>query len=91
MDMLSSLECGSIYRTREIIELPIGQANVVVTGCDGENADLRIEIEIGGHIVSCWAAEVHELDNGRLEVIRKDESILIQVDEMRPSQCFQKI
>lgn len=63
MDTLSSLECGSIYRTREIIGFPIGKANVVVTGSDGENADLRIKIEVSGHIVM----KLFENINARLD------------------------
>jgi hypothetical protein len=84
-ETLSSLECGSIYRTREIMELPVGQANVVVTESDGGNAVLRIEIAVGGHTVSCWAAEVYEREGGKFEVVQKDESILVQVDGKRPS------
>lgn len=90
MDSLSSLQCGSIYRTREITELPVGQANVVVTESDDGDAALRIEIAVGGHTVSCWAAEVYERAGGKFEVVQKDESILVQVDGRRPNQDLRK-
>lgn len=86
IDTPSSSESGSIYRTRELSELPVGSVNVAVTELDGPNAVLRVELGIGGRTMSCWAAEVYERDEENFEVCGGDESILIQVDGFRPDQ-----
>ncbi|MDQ1832544.1 hypothetical protein [Massilia scottii] len=89
MDTPSCAESGSIFRTRELSELPIGAAIVSVTDMDGPHAVLRVDIVVGTHTVSCWAAEVYERDGGDFAIVDRDESILIQVDGIRPVHKFQ--
>ncbi|MCY0913733.1 hypothetical protein [Massilia antarctica] len=84
MDTPSGAESGSIYRTRELSELPIGAATVKITDIDGPNAVLRVDIVVGTHTVSCWAAEVYDRGGGDFAVVDRDESILVQVDGVRP-------
>ena len=83
-------EIGSIYRTRELCELPVGSASVVVTETDGPNAVVRMEMGVGGATISFWAAEVGERDGGCFEILGPDESILVQVDGIRPAKKFTK-
>jgi hypothetical protein len=82
-------ENDSIYRTRELNELPIGTAAVEVNEADGPHADLRVNIVIDGHTVSCWAAEVYERNGKHFHIVEREESILIQVDGGRPGQFEQ--
>lgn len=84
IDKTSLPEIGSIYRTRDLSEFPIGAAAVAINEIDGPNAVLRVEMVVGGHTVSFWSAEVYERDAGHFELVGKDESILIQVDGARP-------
>lgn len=79
-------EMGSIYRTRELRELPVGAAVVTVTETDGPNAVVRMETGFGGATISFWAAEVDERDGGCFEILGPDESILVQVDGKRPAK-----
>lgn len=88
MDTAIRPEVGSIFRTRDLSELPIGVANVVVTEVDGPNSVLRAEISIDGRKISFWAAEAYERDGGHFDVVGCDESILIQVDGTRPRLTF---
>ncbi|NHZ99747.1 hypothetical protein [Massilia sp. CCM 8734] len=85
IDTPCSFEAGSIYRTRELSELPVGVATVTVTESDGQNTVSRIDIVVGGRTVSCWAAEVDERADGSFNINVGDESILVQVDRLRPA------
>ena len=78
-----ALEQGSIFRTRDLNELPVGPATVRVTRAEGPNAIIQIEIAIGSRIVSCRAAEVYERDDGSFRIVDADESILLQIDGAR--------
>lgn len=77
---------GSIYRRRELSELPVGLANVVVLENHGPNAVSRIDIIVARQRVSCWAAEVYEREDGAFEIIEPDESILLQLNGERPTK-----
>lgn len=79
-----TFEIGSIYRTRELSEMPVGATTVAVTESDGPAAVVRMEMGVGGATISFWAAEVDERDGGSFEIGGPDESILVQVDGMRP-------
>ena len=39
----------------------------------------------GGRMISFWAAEVYEREGGYFEVVGNDESILVQVDGIKPA------
>lgn len=75
---------STFFRTRELNELPIGTATVAVTEIDGPHAVLRAEIVVHARTISCWAAEVYERDGGHFDLVAPDESILVQVDGVRP-------
>ncbi|NHZ45045.1 hypothetical protein [Massilia aquatica] len=79
-------ETGSIYRRRELSELPVGLASVVFLETNEPNAVSRIEIIVARQRVSCWAAEVYEREDGAFEIIEPDESILVQVNGKRPTK-----
>lgn len=86
MDRLSDVDAdaGSIYRTRELTELPLGEANVTGTRADGPNAIVRVDVLIDGRIVSFRAAEVYERSDGSFDIVGPDECILVQVDGAMP-------
>ena len=69
IDTPASPENGSIYRTRDLVELPIGQATVAIKEVHGPDAALRVEIAVSGHSVSFWAAEVYERGEGQFDIL----------------------
>lgn len=77
-------DLSSIYRDRELHELPTGK--VVVTGLrkEGPNATIEAKLRIGDADLSLLAAEVHEQLGGCLAIVEPDESILVQVNGLRP-------
>lgn len=77
-------ENGSIYRTRELSELPTGMATFRPVERDSQDAIVRAELLIGGHVVLFWSAEVYERDDGCLDIVDRDESILVQLDGQHP-------
>lgn len=78
-------ERGSIYRSRELPELPIGKVHDLGV-MQNESGDLTcIELlRLGGKTVSLYSGEIYAQDNGGYAVIMMDESILIQVDGRLP-------
>jgi len=84
MDAAIEPEVGSIFRTRDLSELPVGLASVAITEVEGPNSVLRVEIAVKRRKITFWAAEVSERDDGRFDVVGCDESILVQVDGARP-------
>lgn len=90
LDAPSSDDTGSIFRTRELKELPVGPIAVANVQADGPNAILRIELDIHSHRILCWAAEVYEENDGAFRIVEADESILLQVDGIRPRESGAK-
>ncbi|WP_342117545.1 hypothetical protein [Pseudoduganella sp. OTU4001] len=86
----SACEVGSIFRTRDLNELPVGMASIAIEQADGPNAVLRIEIRIESQSILCWAAEVYEENDGTFRIAERDESILLQIDGVRPNHKFQR-
>lgn len=68
MDTAIRPEVGSIFRTRDLSELPVGVASIAITEGDGSNSVLRVEIAVEGRTISFWAAEVYERDDGYFDV-----------------------
>jgi len=91
LDTPSTYEAGSIFRTRELSELPVGPVTVAIAQADGPNAILRIEVNVNSHTISCWAAEVYEENDGSFRMVGADESILLQLDGIRPKNNFQRM
>lgn len=83
LEEASMPEQGSIFRTRELTELPCGKATVAIRDADGESVQ-RIDITIGGQVLACRAAEVHEESGGGFRIVDGDDSILVQVDGKHP-------
>lgn len=84
MNRPDDVDAGSIYRTRELTELPLGAANITDTQADGHNAIVRVDVLIDGRTVSFRAAEVYERSDGSFDIVGPDESILVQVDGVIP-------
>ena len=71
-------EEGSIYRTRLLPELPVGEVESVVVVEDRGNVT-EVCLTIAGSRITLWSGEVYEEWDGSLRVERPDESVLIQV------------
>jgi hypothetical protein len=82
----ANAENDSIFRTRELTELPVGVATVTATEVATPDSVVRAEIFIGGRAISFLAAEVHEREGGGLDIAMGDESILMQVDGSYPQK-----
>ena len=83
---LSNQAESSIFRTREISELPVGPSKVKVLRQRGPNAIVEANISITGNTIRLLAAEVHPRTDGKFDIVEGDESILIQLDGARPNQ-----
>ena len=77
-------EKGSIYRTQVLHELPVGIARITVVRRNGPNADIEATISIDGNTIRIFAAEVEEIAYGRFRIVDCDESILLQLNGIRP-------
>jgi hypothetical protein len=77
---------SSIFRTREIVELPVGPSKVTVLRQSGPSAIVEANISITSHTIRLLAAEVHPRTDGKFDIVEGDESILIQLDGARPNQ-----
>jgi hypothetical protein len=76
----------SIFRTRELSELPVGKIlGVLVVTDEGEDI-AEVQLSIAGHDVRMRAGEVRENNDGTLSIIGMDESILLQVDGQKPME-----
>ncbi len=78
----------SIYRERVLLELPLGEIEIAQLRHDGPNAIVEMRLVVSGTEIRMLAAEVQEHDDGSLRVAGPDESILVQVNGVRPS-CAQ--
>lgn len=78
-------EPGSIFRTRELTELPLGIATVTVVRQDGPDAIIEARIVIDAREIRLLAAEVHLRTPGVFDIVEGDESILLQLDGVRPA------
>jgi hypothetical protein len=74
---------SSIYRDRELSELPKGQVVVAELRQEGPNATVEVKLNISGAELRLLAAEVHVQADGSLVIVQPDESILVQVNRAR--------
>jgi hypothetical protein len=74
----------SIYRERVLSELPLGEIEIGQLRHDGPNAVVEMRLLIAGAEVRMLAAEVEERMDGSLRIVEPDESILVQVNGVRP-------
>ena len=77
----------SIFRTRQLAELPTGMVSKVHVELAKDNAIATIRLEIGGDTVDLKAGEVYEEWDGSLRIVYMDESILIQVNGEKPGSA----
>lgn len=76
----------SIYRFRELCELPLGCARLTQIVRDGPEAVIEVQLQIAEHSVRLLCGETCEQADGRVDIVCPDESILIQLDWQRPLQ-----
>ena len=79
-------EPDSIFRERMVPELPAGRIEVAQVRRDGPNAIVEMQLRVLDDEVRFLAAEVYEEHDGSLRIVERDESILIQVNGVHPSQ-----
>lgn len=77
---------ASVFRTRGLSELPAGTIRdvLVITDEGGDISEVRFSV--AGHAVVLRAGEVYENNDGTLNVVGMDESVLLQVDGRRPDR-----
>jgi len=78
----------SIFRERMLPELPLGEIEIAQLRHDGPNAIVEVRLLVSGTEIRMLAAEVQEYKDGSLSIVEPAESILIQVNGVRPS-CAQ--
>lgn len=83
-------EAFSIYRTRELTELPTGLARVEILRQDHANAVVDVVLSVGSATIRLLSAEVHERRGGTFEICERDETILLQLNGERPNPSFKR-
>ena len=77
-------KAGSIFRIRELHELPLGIVSAVVIQQDSPNAIIEAEFQIARASIQFISGEIYERENGELQVVTPDESILVQINGRKP-------
>lgn len=75
---------AGIYRARELIELPKGSMQVLELFRDGANNVIELHLRVDSSVIRLLSGEVYEREGNRFEIVKVDESILIQVDGKIP-------
>ena len=78
---------GSIFRARDLPELPLGQLRLRDCRDDGLHAVIEATFDVDGRALRFLAAEIHEGPPGLFSIAEADETILLQVDGARPVWC----
>ena len=68
----------SIYRTRYVHELPVGELARVDHHQDRDGNVLELSLSIGSSIVTLLAGEIYEHD-GQYRIVAPDESVLVRM------------
>jgi hypothetical protein len=80
-----NMEPTSIFRERHLIELPIGKIDSIEITLDKETDDIsEVKLDICGKLINLMAGEVYENPNNKLQTVKMDESVLVQLDSKRP-------
>jgi hypothetical protein len=77
-------KAGSIFRIRELHELPLGIVSAVESQQDSPNAIIEAEFQIARASIQFISGEIYERENGELQVVTPDESILVQINGCKP-------
>jgi hypothetical protein len=72
-------ESGSIYRNREVPEIPAGRVFLTESKLDNSGNVIEISISIGNSTVRMISGEVYEGTDGSFWIAEVDECILVQV------------
>jgi len=72
-----------IFRERTLDELPVGRISRVEVAVENELID-RVTLFIGSCQIQISAGEIYEENDGKLRIVPKDESVLVQVDGAHP-------
>ena len=70
---------GSIYRRRDISEMPTGKISGTKDESDGSGNVLEIFLAIGNSIIRIISGEIYEKNDGSFWMASVDESLLVQV------------
>jgi len=81
----SITEEWSIFRRRDIPELPLGLARIEVLRKERANSVIEANIFIATSTIRLLSAEVHPCIQGGCDIVEGDESILIQLNGVRPT------
>jgi hypothetical protein len=73
-----------LFRDRQFPEWPAGEIEITELRHDGPNATAEVRLLLPGNELRLVAGEVHEQFDGSLRIIECDESILVQLNGMRP-------
>jgi hypothetical protein len=76
---------ASIYRTRELAELPVGRITTLTLRRDSTESVMEMMCTVGSKVIRFLSGEVYDRDGGRFEIVEGDESILVQVDGKMPA------
>ena len=86
----ATIECApnSIFREREVSELPIGSIDDVQIHLNDQNYVERLELTIKDHNITIQPGEIYEEARTDPRIVFLDESLLIQVDGKKPRLPF---
>jgi hypothetical protein len=77
-------DMSPIFRVRGLPELPCGQILGVHFQRNHRENVVSIDLRFVNCVVNLSSGEIYERNDGSFEVIRADESVLVQVDGKRP-------
>lgn len=83
MSRLRRDEPNGIFRLPGLDTLPKGKIRAVSVVLD-EGDIAAVTLDVAGRNVRLWAGEVYEQNDGSLQVVPMDESVLVQVDGRHP-------
>ncbi|GLS98380.1 hypothetical protein GCM10007918_56720 [Piscinibacter gummiphilus] len=75
---------GSLYRTRVLEHLPTGVARLSVLRQGPGGAVLDASLEISGQVIRLLCGEMYLREDGSFEMVSPNESVLVQLNGMRP-------
>lgn len=83
-------EISNLFRSRHLLELPVGSLQVKVMRQASPNAVLEVAFTVGESVVRVVSAEVYERGDGTYEICTPDETLLLQLNGVRPNHSFKR-